>query len=255
LKCRSKGKQIILSAPEQMFNKAIDVVENLAKYLQPNWIYRCEYLEKPKHNVLAYSRIPDNHLMLYDINTGLEEYLPHETKLSYANAIGLETVPLLYSGRVDSFEMFKEFLGRDSILGGTKIEGVVAKNYSRFTQEKKAMMGKYVSEAFKEKHEKEWGAANPSGKDVAQQLIETYRTEARWHKSIQHLREQGLLEGSPRDIGLIIKGVSADIFKEEEGAIKDVLFQHFWKQLNRGVVAGLPDWYKQELAKSQFGEN
>lgn len=252
LECRSKGKQIILSAPEKMFGKAIDVIENLAKYLNPNWVYRCEYLEKPKHNTLAYSRIPDQHLMIYDINMGLEEYMPYDLKKSYATALGLETVPLLYSGKVESFEMFKDFLDGESILGGVKVEGVVVKNYKRFSPDKKAMMGKYVSEAFKEKHEKEWGAANPSGKDIAQQLIETYRTEARWQKAIQHLREAGQLEDSPRDIGLIIREVSQDILKEEESAIKDVLFNHFSKQLNRGVTAGIADWYKEQLAKTAF---
>ncbi len=115
-------------------------------------------------------------------------------------------------------------------------------------------MGKYVSEAFKERHEKEWGEANPSGKDIAQNLIEKYRTEARWHKAIQHLRERGLLEGSPKDIGLVIREVGTDILKEEETAIKDALFTHYWKQINRGVTGGIASWYKLELAKSQFGE-
>lgn len=254
LQCRSKNKQIILDAPEKMFGQAIDVALYLAKFLTPNWVYRCEYLEKPKHNTLAYSRVPEQYLILYDINTGLEEYMSPVEKASYARALGLETVPLLYQGIVSDFEMFKGFLERESILGGCKIEGVVVKNYALFTQEKKVALGKYVSEDFKEKHTKQWGESNPSQGDFVLKLANQYRTKARWRKAIQHLREQGLLDNSPKDIGLIIKEVGQDILKEEESEIKDALFQHFWKQMNRTITIGLPDWYKQELAKTAFTE-
>lgn len=254
LQCRSKNKQIILDAPEKMFGQAIDVALHLAKFLTPNWVYRCEYLEKPKHNILAYSRVPEQNLILYDINTGLEEYMSPVEKASYARALGLETVPLLYQGIVENFEMFKGFLERESVLGGCKIEGVVVKNYSLFTQEKKVALGKYVSEDFKEKHTKQWGESNPSQGGFVLKLANQYRTEARWRKAIQHLREQGLLDNSPKDIGLIIKEVGQDILKEEENEIKDALFQHFWKQMNRTITSGLPDWYKQELAKTAFAE-
>ena len=254
LQCRSKGKQIILDAPEKMFGRAVGFIRSIERELVPNWVYRAEYLEKPKHNTLAYNRTPDNTLIIYDINTGLEEYMSPAEKAVWSARIGLECVPLLFQGRVENFEMFKDFLERESVLGGCKIEGVVVKNYSLFTQEKKVALGKYVSEDFKEKHTKEWGESNPSQGDFVLKLAEQYRTEARWNKAIQHLREQGLLEGSPRDIGLLIKEVGTDILKEEENEIKEALFKHFWKQINRVVTTGLPDWYKQELAKSAFGE-
>jgi hypothetical protein len=252
LLCRSKGQQIVIDAPEGMFRKAVDVAGSLP--LVPGWIYRCEYLEKPKHNTLTYGRVPASHLIIFDICPGLEEYLkPHEKKLE-AERLGLECVPVLFEGLVTDFEMFKSFMARESVLGGCTVEGVVVKNYALFTMEKKIALGKYVSEGFKEKNAKDWKERNPVGRDFVQELIATYRTEARWHKAIQHLREAGQIEGSPRDIGLLMREVPSDVLKEYGDEIKEALFKHFWKDIHRGLTAGLPEWYKDELAKTAFVE-
>ena len=80
LLCRSKGKQLVLDAPEKMFTRAVETVKEIAPILREGWIYRCEYLEKPKHNVLAYDRVPNKHLIGFDICTGLETYLPYAEK-------------------------------------------------------------------------------------------------------------------------------------------------------------------------------
>lgn len=252
LVCRSKGKQQLLGAPDKMFELAIDIIKALD--LHPEWTYRGEYLAKPKHNTLVYSRVPKNHIILYDINTGLEEYMPHAEKQQEAARLGLEVVPVLFEGVVTDFEMFKSFMGRESVLGGCKVEGVVVKNYNVFTKEKKVAMGKYVSEAFKEVHEADWKERNPNKAEIEMLLIETYRTNARWQKAVQHLRESGQLEGSPRDIALLMREVPTDILKECEEEIKEKLFKHFWSKIQRGVTRGLPEWYKEELAKSAFGE-
>lgn len=252
LMCRSKGKQLILDAPEKMFQKAVDYVRSIAPFLPDGWTFRGEYLSTPKHNTLAYSRIPQNHIVIYDINTDIETYMTWEQKADWAFQIGLETVPIFYQGLVNDFAHFQEFLDAESFLGGVKVEGIVVKNYNLFTQEKKVAMGKYVSEAFKEVHQKDWKTRNPTGKDIETQLIEAYRSEARWMKAIQHLKEQGLLEGSPKDIGLLIREVPNDILKECEEEIKEVLFKHFWSKISRGTIAGLPEFYKELLAKSAF---
>ena len=252
LVCRSKGKELILDAPEKMFNKAVATVKSIAHLLHPDWIYRGEFLQSPKHNTLAYERTPVNNIMLFDIDTGNQQYLiPLEVRLE-AERIGLECVPTFYVDEISDFEMFQSWLDSESDLGGCKVEGVVVKNYSVFTQEKKAAMGKYVSEAFKEKHEKDWKVRNPTGKDVVEQLIDSYSTEARWRKAIQHKRDEGQLDGSPKDIGLLIREIPADILKDSQEEIKNALFRHFWPKIQRGVTRGFPEFYKQELAKSAF---
>lgn len=252
--CRSHGKQMIVDAPESMFVKAVETVKGLQPKLKEGWIYRGEYLEKPKHNTLCYSRTPNHNIIIFDIMTAPETYLEYDEKKWEASEIGLECVPLLYSGKVENFEMFSAFLDTTSILGGTKIEGVVIKNYALFTMEKKPAMGKYVSEVFKEVHNKDWKDRNPTGKDMVLILTEKYRSEARWQKSVIHMKEAGTLDGSPKDIGPLMREVPADVLKECQEEIKEALFKHFWPQIQRGITRGLPEWYKEELAKSAFVE-
>lgn len=250
LHCKSKKVELVIDAPEKLFEKAVESAKSLD--LRDGWIYRFEYLQKPKHNTLAYDRIPKNHLMVFDVQTGIEQYMNYDEKKSEAERIGVECVPLLFKGVIKDFEALKELLDTDSILGGTKIEGIVVKNYEKFTRDKKVMMGKYVSERFKEIHTKDWKTRNRSSSDIVGFLILEHRTEARWQKAIHHLRESGELEGSPRDIGRLMKEVPEDVLKECEEEIKDKLFKHFWPKIRRGLTTGLPEWYKEKLAKESF---
>ncbi len=252
LRMRSKGAELNILAPKGMFKKAVDYVQSIAHMLTPEWTYRGEYLAKPKHNVLAYDRVPNNHIIIFDINTEEETYLDMGAKHAEATRIGLEVVTPLFYGIIESPEKFRQLLDTTSILGGQKIEGVVIKNYARFGQDKKVLLGKFVSEAFKEVHKGEWRAANPSTGDIITNLVNELKTPARWDKAIHHLRDAGQLEGSPKDIGLLMKEVPADIEKEEMEYIKQKLFDYAWPQIRRGVTAGLPQWYKEELMKLQF---
>lgn len=256
LSIRSKGQQLHLGGDNGMFNIAVANIEAMAGGLVANWVYRAEYLRVPKHNTLCYSRVPNNNIMIYDIERGpgTEDYLRWRDRYQEAERIGLEMCPVFYVSIGQdplTFDTIERFLTIESILGGVLIEGVVVKNYSLFTEEKKIARAKYVSPAFKEKHQKEWKVGNPTTKDVVQLLIDELRTEARWEKSVQHLRDDGRLEGSPRDIGPLIKEAQQDIIKEEEEYIKEKLFQHFKGQITRGAISGLPEWYKERLAKGE----
>lgn len=252
LVARSKGKQLIIDAPEKMFTKAVATIKEVAAELTPDWIYRGEYLQSPKHNTLAYDRVPAKNIVIFDVMTGPEVYLSHPAKYEEARRLGFETVPLLFSGKVENYEMFQSFLERVSFLGGNKVEGVVIKNYQLFTQEKKIALAKYVSEAFKEVHVGEWKKNNPNSHDVETLMIEKYRTPARWNKAIEHLRDNGVLEGSPRDIPALMKEVSTDTEKECADEIKEALYKHFWPKIQRGIIRGLPEHYKEQLAQSAF---
>jgi hypothetical protein len=251
---RSRGKQFPTDAPDKMFTKAVASVLDRQSILKEGWTYRGEYLQKPKHNALAYDRIPNDNIILFDINTNEETYLSYEEKAAEAERIGLEIVPLLHSGMVDNITVLTDLLDTVSILGGQKIEGFVIKNYKRFTTDGKAMMGKHVSEAFKEVHSKEWGKSNPGKQDIILGLIDKYRTPARWQKAVQHIQERGELDGSPKDIGNLIKETQKDIHDECYEEIAVALMKHFFPQILRGVTRGLPEWYKDELLKAQFDE-
>lgn len=255
LRMRSKGATIVLDAPPTMFAKAVETARELQPLLSPGWTYRGEYLAKPKHNVLAYERAPNKHFILFDVQVGIEQYLSPEAKAEEAARLGLEVVPTLYRGTVSSADMLRGLLERTSVLGGQKIEGVVVKpaNYDLFARDKKCLMGKFVSEAFKEMHSATWTKEfRPSGTDIVETIGASTCTAARWAKARIHLQEAGKLEGSPRDIALLIREVPADIRKEEEDAIKQKLFDWAWPKIQRAAIKGLPEWYREELMKGAF---
>lgn len=252
LKCRSKGKELIVDAPEKMFEKAVETAHNLRDELRNGWVYRGEFLQKPKHNTLAYERVPKQHIILFDIETSPQSFLGPDEKFMEADRLGLEVVPVLYRGTVASAGELLALMAQTSCLGGVVPEGIVVKNYSQFGKDKKVLMGKYVTEAFKEVHGKEWRASNPTSTDIIQELILRYKTPARWQKAVQHLREAGSLEGSPRDIGWLIKEIPGDVLKEAEDEIKEALFGYAWPKIKRGITGGLPEWYKQQLLESAF---
>ncbi len=108
------------------------------------------------------------------------------------------------------------------------------------------IQGKFVSERFKEKH----GATYKnkfSNKSKWNIFKELYRTEARWAKSVQHLREEGRLVNSPVDIESIITSVKEDITEECKEEICRFLWRTFGNELLRTSTKGLPEWYKKQM--------
>lgn len=244
---RSKNKEIDMGAPDNMFGKAVEQITALD--LHPGWIYRGEYLQKAHHNVLNYGRIPNKNIIIFDIEKGNQDFLSYEEKKDEAHRIGLEVVPLLaqFILTISREELYNELVKLfeiESILGGVNIEGVVIKNYNSFGEDDKVLMGKLVSEKFKEKHkiESQTGFLN-----IVEKIGKEYGTEARWVKAIQHLKENGELTDSPKDIGGLIKEVQEDILKECKEEISEELFKYFWRDIGRKTIIGLPEWYKKRL--------
>lgn len=252
LRCRSKGQQLIIDAPEKMFSLAVDQVKARFEHLHPGWTYRAEYLQKPKHNALSYDRVPQSNLIIFDINDAEESYLPYDLKKQEAERLGFECVPIVFHGKINSADEIFSYLERISVLGGQKIEGMVIKQYKKFGADKKVLLGKYVSEAFKEVHKNDWKKENPSNTDFISALGQNYRSKARWNKSVQHLKEKGELENSPRDIGKLIKEIPFDIDAECREEIKEKLFIQAWPHIKRIAIAGFPEWYKEQLVEKQF---
>lgn len=256
---RSKGAVMNIEAPEKMFSLAANTVLKLHGdgLLREGWTYRAEYLRSPKHNTLAYDRFPNQHLIIFDINDGDESFLSYDAKAEAAQAMGLEVVPRLFEGNLKTADQVRTFLETVSVLGGQKIEGVVIKpvGYNLFGQDKKALLGKFVSEAFKEIHRESWKRENPGPSDIVSMVAGRYTTAARWNKCAQHLRDDGKITGdSVKDIGPIMKEIPDDILKECGEDIKDALFKAFWPEIARKVRAGFPEYYKEQLLKQQFNE-
>ena len=234
---------------EDCYDIEMEGDENIASFIANDFIvHNC----KPKHNSLAYDRIPKDHVMLFDVQIGLETYLDPEELAQEAARLGLESVPVVFRGKIDTSEQIKEMLERTSVLGGQKIEGVVIKNYERFNTDGKVMMGKYVSEAFKEVHRKEWKQSNPTKKDVVETMKDEYRSQARWNKAIIHGKEEGWITDTPKDIGRLIKEIQQDLHEEERDSIKERLYKWAMPHIQRASIAGFPEYYKKMLMEKQF---
>jgi hypothetical protein len=252
LRVKSKGKEMDPAAPEKLFARAVETVRQLD--LTEGWTYRGEVLDKPKHNVLTYDRVPRGHVVLFDINRGHEDYLSITGVAFEADRIGLEFVPTYSEDARGAFTeaTLREYLERESFLGGQKIEGVVIKSLSLFGTDKKRLMGKFVSESFRESHAKVWGENSKARSDILDRIVAALKTDARWQKAVIHLRERGEIADSPRDIPALIRETQTDLWKEEAEAITTALVTHFERDINKRITAGIADWYKAELLKKQF---
>ncbi len=259
LHMRSRKTAIDVNDIPKLFAPAAETV--LALYTQgflpPGWTYRGETLAKPKHNTLVYNRVPYGNVIMFDVDGGMEDFLNPDERATEAFRLGLESVPVFMQGRLADRDTLVAMLDKESVLGGPCIEGVAIKAYGRFGEDGKTLMGKHVSEAFKETHNKDWKARNPNRTDVVEKIIETLRNPVRWEKAIQHLRERGELLDSPVDIGPLLKEINQDVLAEEKDFICKQLFEWAWKKggIAKGLTRGFPEWYKERLMARQFGED
>ena len=175
----------------------------------------------------------------------------------------LDMTHLTKQGRVDLWKLFcgtateetastVQLAALANHLEEKRREGIVVKNYQRFGADKKVLMGKFVSEAFKEIHGKEWRAKHLNSEGILLRLVDTYRTPARWQKALQHLQERGELEQSPRDIGKLVSEIPADVEAECGEEIKAKLWEWAWPTIRRGIFKGAPEWYKEKLMEQQL---
>lgn len=246
--------------PDKLFNLAIEQATKLLNDIQfdkPTTIY-CEYLKKPKHNTICYDSIPKNNLMIFDV---VEDgrFLRYDEKVAFAKSYGFDyarKLDLIDGSKID-LDYIKEKLQTISFLGGSKVEGIVFKNYDRTHIMDglfgKPLIAKYVSEEFKEINHKNWRTENKKG--FVENLGEEYKTPARWAKAVQHLKESGELTESVKDIGALMKEVGTDVLLEEKENIKEKLFKFFWKKnISKEIIRGLPEWYKEKLVKDSLTE-
>ncbi len=244
LKVKSKEQNVDPTAPNGMFKLATETAVALAPNLTDGWMYRAEAVTKLKHNKLKYDRIPTGGFIVFDISPADGQYLCWEDKKAECDRLGIECVPLLFSGVNPDVH---PLMGSTSILGG-KIEGVVIKNYARQNRDGKCLMGKLVSQDFRESREIRIVRQVP---EVIPEIISALKTIPRWEKAVQHLRDSGKLAHSASDIGPIVKEAQRDIADECRDQIANALLEWAMPQIQKGCVDGLALWYKDQLMQSQ----
>jgi len=259
---RSKGQDLTYQVVPKMFEKAQEQVERIIPILKKeelnNIVFYCEFLNGPSHNVLKYERVPKNNLYLFGVKTGegVGSFISNYKKLwEYADMLDVERVNILYTGEIKDTKELNSLLENNSILGLEKVEGIVVKNYNEPACKGGYMcpisMGKYVRESFKERHKSEWRGTHTS-KGRLEIFFDSFRSEARWEKATQHLRDNDELENVPRDIGKLMKEIEKDLIEEEAENIKEELYKIFIGDITRMARRGAPEWYKQRLLEKGF---
>lgn len=246
-----------------MFNLGVEQANKIFNGYKPP--YRttvfCEYFSKPKQNTIAYARIPNNNLILFDVQVDTL-YLRRNEKEAFANDHNMEITPLLWAGDGSEVtdDLIKHLLTTPSMLGHQagfdRIEGIVVKNYdklydiTRYRQYEEFshpwMSAKIVNDSFKEKNHDE----NPNRTNKFQELKDSYRTEARMLKSIQHLKEQGLLVGELADLRLLVPEVIRDIIEEEKEDIKERLWNLYGNEIVGYASKEMVPTYKKCLTEN-----
>ena len=255
-----------------MFDIAIEQAERLKSELQ-NIINEynlegittyVEYLRQKHHNGLNYNRIPKNHFYLFGTTYWTDDNIKNlETDylLKLAKRLNIEPINLLYEGKIFFPKDLKKILEINSVLGGTKIEGIVIKNYNKtypidFVSTEKylgfPLAGKLVRDEFKEVQKESWNKQKKV--DSIEGIAETYLTEQRFLKSINHLRDENKLTFEKKDLAILIPEFLNDLLEEEEEHINKIVLNKFYEQFRRRLSSFVVHKYSDYLLEKQFEE-
>lgn len=271
---KSRIEMTKLNHKHDMFDLAVEQVEILKAELNDilcdrGWkeiaLYT-EYLRTKKHNALDYGRIPKNHLYLFGGTFIADDYGNNETQnllppelIRIANLLDIEPLSILYVGKINNQGNLKELIEMGSVLGKTKVEGIVIKNYSKtyladlLSTEKYVgfpLAGKLVRDEYKEVQRDEWTKQKKASSIDG--IAETYLTNARFMKSIQHLQEENLLTLEKKDLAILIPEVLKDLLEEEGEQINKIILSKFHEEFRRRISNYVVTQYSEYLLNHQF---
>lgn len=259
------GSKNVVPADEKMFHLAHEQAERI--WNTDIWyeygddvILFTEFLNKEKHNVLIYGRVPLNNLYLFGAIID-DRHLKTEELLELANKFDIEPPHVIASEiNIDDQNNLMEYLKTPSALGNTILEGVVIKNYHDSYPALLAstqaffgypLAGKLVRDDFKERLNKEWSGKKQRETPLAK-VTKEFLTEARFHKAIQHLHDDGELTYEMKDLKVIIPEFYRDLIDEEHDEIVKLAMMDFWQHLKRKCDGYAVKEWKRYLVEKQF---
>jgi len=219
-----------------------------------------EFLNKEKHNVLIYGRVPLNNLYLFGAIID-ERHLQTQELIELANKLKIES-PHIIASEIDIKDQsdIEDYLKVKSVLGNTILEGVVIKNYhlsyppllaSSQAFNGYPLAGKLVRDDFKERLNKEWKKTRLKV-DALTKVSAEFLTTARFHKSIQHLADEGKITYEMNNLKAIIPEFYKDLLDEERDEIVKIAMADFWDMLRRKCNNFTVKEWKAYLIEKQF---
>ena len=260
LRCWSRAQELNLLNPG-MFKPAIDALLDRDPLAFMNeCTYRGEFLARPRHNHLAYDRIPKQHVVLFDVQDKAGEWLIHAELCVEGQRLGFDVAPvyMLWNNQTDSesylLEEIKKLVATmKPVLGGEHIEGVVLKSYQR-NADGHVMFGKYVRPEYREEAPHKKPKKGSGTDEFLAALAYAVTGPARWEKALQHLRDGGVATGEMQDMPLLIQEVNADIYLECSADFETSLLVWALPKMKQHFIKGLAEWYKDKLLEQITGE-
>lgn len=220
----------------------------------------CEFLEKPKHNTIKYDRVPLNHLYLFGAVVGdTHDHMVTGGLIEIAEHLEIDPPNVMSSGMVESAKDLKEFMSVQSYLGGSLVEGIVAKNYNRTYDPLQVhsqayigypMAAKYVREDFKTSNAKQWNTLDrKKGIDA---ITDMFFTGERLQKTIQHLNDEGKIEYQKNDLKYLIPEFFDDLMDEKKEQMTNMIMGEVFKDLKRRASGYVVKAWIDYLTEKQF---
>lgn len=182
------------------------------------------------HKINNYEKCHFNNWHVYDIWSKTEKnYLQQTFVKAFCEEHGLSYIEVLYEGPFISWDHCRSFMHASKY--GPRQEGIVVKNQSKLDRDdiRFPKYLKIVNDEFKESMvKKEKKPVDPEVKkemDDAKSLMTRVVTEARVHKAILKLVDEGILpsELTPKCMGTVMKNLPAmiweDVVKEENETV------------------------------------
>lgn len=181
------------------------------------------------HKINDYEKKYFNNWHVYDIwSKTKKNYMPQEFVKAFCAEHGIDYIEVLYDGQFVSWEHCRSFMHLSKY--GPRQEGIVVKNQTKLDANIRAPKYlKIVNDAFKEsmakKEKREVDPEVQKEMDNAKSLMASIVTEARVHKAILKLVDEGVLpvELTPKCMGTVMKNLPAmiwnDVVKEENETV------------------------------------
>lgn len=168
------------------------------------------------------------------LDTYTDQYVPWSDTKSFADYLGLETVPLFYDGEFMTWEGLLGFVGKTDMGAVPSGEGIVVKSQDRLdnkfsgTPAYVKIVAKEFSEVHQSKLQKEIDPAKIAAKQAMQELAATIVTERRVAKALEKLIEDGVVPHGwdEKNLGAIAKilprAIYEDCVKEEPETVAQI---------------------------------
>ena len=230
-------------------------------FFKIGFFYHGEAMNSRQSHTVRYDREPKRFWVLYEIVRENGQILTPEEMTEHLKNTDIEVANVLYDNNghtkeTNYIDIAKDIIQKmedgkiQSSLGGIP-EGVVLKVLNRKTDTDKVRNSrfKFVRQVFSEQnHAKKEKLPTLNDDEIVQGIASVYDTDARKQKAIQHLKEcekKGWNEKNlTSNIGRMVEELDADLLKEAEEEIKDMLFIRFWPQISKGARGDLTNFIK-----------